>query len=464
MPLSEQLKLDLIRRFTPILYQDRDEPSYPVSPVDYVLSCALWSSQPPDHARLAWGVADGVERRPHLERGSISLGPSHELLGIEGHGEFWLDFAGWQDGPAVAADTENRRSAGALGSRALPAALKQPWFSADVWTFADFRDQRGAAEITRLFGLGANDVPDVLERTVINFQFLFPFHREPRARTTQSPDRDRFTGDYEGDWTSFAVIGRLIDGPAAVAEEFEPLLGAFGQRWRGTLPEFEDQASLRMFLRPWSSMVAVGDHPVVIAAPGTHNLYPPDVPSSSAGTIDLSWVPFGQRTSEPANGYATDAVEQPYSAIMSAKVLAGFALGGPVGLLVGIAAAEAEAEPAVDAGLYEPPKLEQDPAPSPPGDDPLSEDAVDLEKQAISAPADVASFPLVDLAMSEVRTWASEPELALVDGSYLLSLQAAGRYEGRWGVRCADDRFSIRTGMRLPDYRAQVIEALLTNG
>ena len=98
-----------------------------------------------------------------------------------------------------------------------------------------------------------------------------------------------------------------------------------------------------MFLRPWSNLLKVEDHPVVVAASGTHNLYPHDEPVAPNGTIKPTWLDFGQRTSEPANELVKDATEEPYAAVLAIKILAGLAVGGPIGLIVGAAASAAEA-------------------------------------------------------------------------------------------------------------------------
>ena len=57
MPISDHVKKELLQRFVPVLYLDRSEPFYPVSPIDYVQQSALWTSVPPDHPKDTSGAS-----------------------------------------------------------------------------------------------------------------------------------------------------------------------------------------------------------------------------------------------------------------------------------------------------------------------------------------------------------------------------------------------------------------------
>lgn len=484
MTIPHALKLELVERFTPMLYLDPAEPDYPVSPVDYVEHAALWSSVPPEHPKASWGVAVGAARRPLIEAGGISLDPAHDVRGasdpdgdgVPEHylgqrdddgtfpflrprvGEPWLDLAGWQDGSAVTASTKNLRT-----SDALRPPLRQPWLTAEVWDFEDLREQLGDDGLARRFGLGPADRPEPLAAlVVVAFHFLFPAHRQPRRLTALDPASDPYSGDFEGDWVSFAVLTRLRPAdrsrPPRV-DDFEPMYGGFGQRWRGTRVEHDDQAATRMELREWSTLARVDDHAVVVAARGTHNLYPHDAPTRPDGTVRPQWIEFGQSTSEPANAFARDTTEEPWSPVFAAKVLLGAALGGPLGMVVGIGAAAAEASWAEEEGLFDP---EVEAQPPPERDDPFADDAWDLERDKIGAPRSVAMPPFADPS-SEVRHWESDAQQALAGGSLLLASVPSQlpSYMGRWGVRVDRDPLSLRSGIRFPDWRAEVVDALL---
>lgn len=488
MRVPTDLKYALIERFTPLLYLDRDEPDYPVSPVEYVESAALWTSTPPDHVKSGWGKPAGADRVPLIEHKGISLNPAHDVEGTadpDGDGvpeyylghqdqerggypylapeywEVWFDICGWQDDDHVSAGSKNRRTD--PGPRP---SLSQPWFSADVWSTEELLEQLPPEQLAARFGLNPADRSEKIEGVVaVAFHFLFPLHRQRRRGTESDPDDDQYTGDYEGDWASFTVIGRLDTSlsETTTAGELTPLYGAFGQRWRGMSQDYEDLAAERLVLRPWASMLAVGDHPVVVAASGTHNLHPHDPPLHPDGTIRPQWIDFGLSQSEPANSYVRDSTEEPWSPVFAIKVLAGFLLGGPIGLLVGLAAVEAEASWAEEEGLFEPPKL--DPSPPPEQDNPLADDAADLEKQNVATPLGISTPPLIDPVQSEVREWEVTPEEALVDDLIVLAPYGSGHrpsYTGRWGVRCHEDQFLRRSGIRVPAYRALVIDAILT--
>ncbi|HEV7371365.1 hypothetical protein, partial [Arenibaculum sp.] len=132
------------------------------------------------------------------------------------------------------------------------------------------------------------------------------------------------------------------------------------------------------------------------------------------------------------------------------------------GAVVGGIAAAAEAAEAEKAGLYEVPDLDAAPAPDPPGDDPLTEDAIDLEKEKMGKPASAPHPPFFDPAQGESRDWACTADQALADGARVVAIQnGLLAASGRWGVRCDGDGFQIRSGLRLPAYRFHVVDALL---
>lgn len=458
MHLPRPLRIHLIEKFTPLLYLDVGEPAYPVSPADYAEHCALWSSLPPDHLKNNWGLPAGSDRQPLVARGNIQSQVPLPLA--QGH-ERWLDFSGWQDGTAVTPTSLNRRSAERPGTD-----LVQPWYSADVWGMDDLAQTLGPTALAARFGLDPADRPPQIDGVVVvSYHFQFPVHRQPRHLTTHPPADDPYSGDYEGDWTTFAVVTRApnVPGDALAVDDCVPIHGAFGQRWRPVAPDHAEHVFERMVLRPWGSVLKVGHHPVVVAAPGTHNLYPHDEPKNPDGTITIQWFDEGQRQSEPANNFARDSTEEPFSKVFALKVLAGFLLAGPFGAAIAGAAAGAEAADAEEEGLYEPPKLNPDPPPE--SDDPLGEDASDIEKDKIGKPQSVPVVPLADPRQSETRDWRSSPEEALLDDSLLLSPEGfpdRHGFDGRWGVRCTNDPVLIRSGIRFPSYRSQIIDALLT--
>lgn len=486
MALDRQVKIELVERFTPILYLDEHEPDFPVDATEYVERAALWTSTPPHDRKDLWGLPSGASRRPLIPKGGISLNPAFDTEGTwdpdgdgvdeyylghsDGQGypylsatdeevpgkELWLDLAAWQDGDGVGPGTENRR---ALGKS--PGILRQPCYKADAWTLDELREQLGNDGVSRRFGIGPEETPEVLRGlVVVAFHFLFLTHREARKGTAHPKETDPYSHDYEGDWSTFAVVCRADDPGEVSARGCRPLFAAYGQRWRTVAPDHEGYVPEQMVLKRWESVLSVDEHPVVVAAPGTHNLYPHDEPRNPDGTITPQWVGFGSSTSEPANSFVSDAVEQPAASLFAAKVLAGFVLGGFLGAIVGVLAAEAESDV---EGLYEPPKLDKPPVPSP--DDPLSEDASDLEKDKTAKPQGLDNPPLVDASVSDIRDWATSPRDSLIDDFLPLQQDLArggARFEGRWGVRCSDDPLLMRGGIRFPAYRLQIVDALLT--
>lgn len=483
MPLSERFKLELIEQYLPILLLSKDEPSLPVSIQQYVESAALWDSEPPNHPRSGWGQAAGSDRRPLIERGGISLNPAHDVKGMsdpDGDGvaehyiaeqvektypfldpngrELWFDNAGWQNETKVTPDTVNARAADDIN------VMAQPRYSAEVWSINELRAGLGDDAVIARFGLGPQDRPASLEGLiVIVYRFLFPVHRQPRKLTAMATAIDAWTGDYEGDWTSYAVIGH-VDGDlgTSTAAVFKPLFAAYGERWRGTTPDLPNSATERMMLKPWSEVLLADQHGVAMVAKGTHNLYSHDYPKTSAGSVETQWFDWGQTQSEPANSFARDAVQQPYAAVFALKIVAGALIGGPLGALAGVLASAAEGAWADEEGLYEVPEAGE---PGYPDNDPPFENKFDdpVGSDAVS-PDGVTDLPLFDPAFGILHHWANKPEEALMDGSLLFAPVMPAHlpsYAGRWGVVCSQDGFRIRSGMHFPDYRSQIVDALL---
>lgn len=492
MAFTQALRIALIERFAPIVFLHKDEPDFPVSPVDYLEHSALWSSTPPDHPRTDWGLPSGSGRRPLIPRSGISLNPDQDVggtadpdgdgvpehyLGERGAGgfpflkprslELWLDFAGWHDSRDVTAASTNQRTT--LERRR---ALRQPCFMAEVWTLKEWRDQIGPEEVLHRFGIAPNQEPQQLvDLAVISYYFLFPLHLQPRSTTALAAPDDPDTGNYEGDWTSFAVVVRVprCDCQDPAVDQFEPKYGAFGHRWRGAGRDFEEHALNRMVLRQWSSLVSVNDHAVVQAAHGTHNLYPHDAPTNDSGGIKPQ-EGFGDSLSGAGNKFVQDSVEQPgaagLAAVTALKIAAGWGIAGPFGALVGAIAAAAEAAAAEEEGIVDVPEVEPSDAPA---DGDLDADA-DSEESGLSTqsrvalPSGIGDPPFADAGQADIQVWSFGPLEALGEIAAPLLFPASPRsprFEGRWGVRCVDDPHRRRTGIRFPEYRHQVMDALL---
>src|SRR5688572_23557229 len=81
MAFTQPLRIKLLERFAPILFLHKDEPSFPVSPIEYVEHAALWSSSPPKHPKMDWGLPFGGGRQPLVPHGGMSLNPAHDVGG-----------------------------------------------------------------------------------------------------------------------------------------------------------------------------------------------------------------------------------------------------------------------------------------------------------------------------------------------------------------------------------------------
>lgn len=363
MPVPRDVKGDLVERFTPLLYLRDDDRDFPVDPAAYARAAALWTSRPPWHTRRDWGVAGSSpgERRPNVARGDLD--PDAFPPNVPGGREAWLDAGAWTDGEGVGAGTRNVR-AGSLE----PDTLAQPWFSSDVWMLGDLVASHGTEAMGARFGFGAEEVPDDLaDVVVVAFHFLFPLHRQPRADVALAPEDDPWTGDFQGDWTAFAVACRA---PAASpdgwsGEDCTPFAAGYGQRWRAFAADEDEQVFESVRLQPWADVQRERDHAVVRVAAGTHNLHPADVPTvTPTGGVKPAWIPWGVQQSEPANKVAREAAKSPWHALFAAKVLAGLAVGGVIGAIGGVLGAAAEASWAHEEGLYGEVELDPHPAPS----------------------------------------------------------------------------------------------------
>ena len=493
MPFTQSEKIALIERFAPILFLHEEEPAFPVSPIGYVEASALWSSTPPGHPKMGWGLPRRGARRPLIPHKGISLDPAHDTagtadpdgdgvpehyLGHSGRGTFpflnprglelWLDFAGWHDGHEVTASSANQRTT--LEARPL---LRQPCYTAEVWTIEEWRDQIGPQETLLRFGLAPQQHPPQLANlAVISYYLLFPLHRQPRPITARDPEDDPNTGNYEGDWTCFAVVVR-VSGHEQPSLSVEPVFGAFGRRWRGASRDFEEHSLNRMGLRPWNTLETVDDHAVVQASHGTHNLYPHDPPQTESGSIRPQ-EGIGDSLSGVGNSFVQDLVEQPGSAgmalVTAAKIAAGFAIAGIFGAIVGAIAAGAEAALAAEEGIVDVPELEMEGGGGSEGD--IDAEEIDSEESGLSTQSRVATPtgtvpPFADPDDADIQPWSCTAAEALGEVAAPLLFPAVPdhpRFEGRWGVRCVEDPQARRIGIKFPRYRQQVVDALLTQG
>jgi hypothetical protein len=83
----------------------------------------------------------------------------------------------------------------------------------------------------------------------------------------------------------------------------------------------------------------------------------------------------------------------------------------------------------------------------------------------VAVPVGIGDPPFADPGNADIQPWSFGPAEALGELAAPLlfpSSPQSPRFEGRWGVRCVEDPQARRLGIRFPQYRHQVVDALLT--
>lgn len=468
MALDDNQKAELIRRFTPVLFLKMGGDDLPVRPEAFLRRSALWSAVVPYDNKMLWGQGDNVTREPLIPRGNINLDPLDPMLLEEGV-ELWLETEGWARDNKVEPFTDNRTC---TPTNPFQPGIETPWFYAEVSDFSTILNWFEFQPAQQGLGLNYAEFQELASSLIwICYYFLFPRHIEngtlARADGSLEP-----SGNYEGDWTCYAVIARESAAPNFIET---PLFAGFSRRRRGASADFgTENLQEYMAIIPWEQVPSTEEHAGVKVALGTHNLYPLNSQQGEPGGVNPQWFDFGQSVSEPANNFVGSAVESPAghasSAVTLAKMLTGLAIAGPIGALVGAAAGAAEAT-SIHEEIGEEPELEPGEGAGPDyGDleDPRDGFQDDADTQAIVPLGQdhlVAALTGSPDGAAQISYWLDDGLETVVDrsrqGFWSDQLGGAHGFNGRWGVRCSDDPYNRRAGGQFPEFRLQILKQLV---
>ncbi|MBZ0296459.1 MAG: hypothetical protein K8L99_28110 [Anaerolineae bacterium] len=491
MPLTEEEKKQLIEAYEPILYFHPEEKFVPVRPEAYLQSAALWHSQPPSHNKTDWGNGGpGFPRTPIIPKGGISVNPADDLegsgdpdgdgvnewyLGHEEDGTFpylisnderelWLDLAAWADTDAVDDASLNQEC---NIERAQAMMGEEPLNSGKDWYYAEVQELNGIEDLLASLRKDGVDLGQLIreqfgEAWFIWYYFLYPIHEENFRRCEEVVGAGNH-GNYEGDWSAVGIIVRKpLTLPWEPGGTFpSPEWIGYSVRLRGVIENFLPTIRQGMLVRPWSDVRKLGRHAKIYVAEGSHNNY--SIPGDkNPPAVALGGIPIGDATCETTEEVDSavrdklaeleDTLDTVRDVVVTlAKVGVGFAIGGPLGAIVGGIAGLIEAASSGGGGSSEP-----------------VDDAVETEMERDHAategsyglvlkPADPA-FSIDDAAdATEVRPWAGDIQNRIVNReTQVWWPPTSGNdpgYKGRWGVMVQEDTFDRRSGQEFPDFR-----------
>lgn len=484
MELTRSAKRDLVARYMPILLMRATDIGPPLDPEVYVAQCALWSgSRPGLDDKVHWGIAAaGGRRTPHVARGSmgVDLLPLAETPGDvrQSVDEYWLDCAGWRADAEVGPATDNRQ--------ADPERLRTIFAASDAVVRAEVCDGAAWAALADagiaepLLGLTGTELSELLGRwALINYQMLFASHRGPAEGIF--PDGTRYGAeDHEGSWVCFSI---LLSAPAPDAALLEPRFAIFERRFRGKSRSLGENRIQRQFEAiAWNDVPRLASSVAVLAADGTHNLYPATVPASPSGTIAIqSSGGFADNVTDDVAAWVEEATEENWhtaAAVLGvtlAKMAAGAAIAGPIGAVGGLIAGVAEAGPIAEEIGHDPGPIEIDPSTTNPPEGELEEPEEETDGGLGTESIQIVAAGTIDTEAIEAllgtspvdirHIWAPrafEPVDRSAERFWPTYAGAhSSGYLGRWGVRCAEDPFNRRAGDLLPDYRVEVLRSVL---
>jgi hypothetical protein len=511
MALSQEDKIRLIQAYAPTLIFHPEEKFLPMRPEVYLQASALWSEQPveEDSKKGSWGNPNGrpdvFPRKPIIPRFGISVRPAEDVEGAsdpdgDGVGEWylghlnqlgvtpylksdgeralWLDFGDWEDAADVTDASQNAHANLAEVERRV---REEPTLSAARdWYYADVDDLDSLQNLLLSLDVAGGNLPTLLQQLygdvwVIWYYFFFPAHDSLLKDCEQRIDGGR-DGSYEGDW---AAVGVLVRKPNLLPwQHGTPFPTAervfFSVNLQGAARVLApDLFTHGMLAHAWNDVQKMDTHVRAYIAHGTHNGYRV---SGEQALIEpkLLGIPVEKYLCnavnavggvvDDVNNFVNDAGETAKDmGVMLAKALAGAAagnalpgIGAGLGALGGALAGLAEALASSSDDPSPPPTTGKDQGPPP----------APQQYGVVLTPPEVVQ-PLIindpdpdkNEAAIQVRTWAGEPAEHLVDRHS----QVWWDYQGAWGVRSTADKYGLRSGVPLPDFKKLLFRSLVVS-
>jgi hypothetical protein len=487
----------LVQRFEPLLHFHKDERFFPSDAKRYFEHCELW----PAIGDLSvnggiqrtlkdnWGSASGDHRVPLIPRGSVSVEAGEPGTFIDVTGLFvaddaleerFLNLAGWRGGDVVNATSENAyadfdkiatlyKSPEDGGDATLNASLG--WYHAEF-----FNDDRLRQSLSAGAWAPTNEVLTVLNDATKNpalicYYFFFPGHDEGLSGCL-GEDAATFWASCAGDWQCLAV---LLDRPNTDSD-YAPIFAGFTNRLFRAVGfiGLEPRVGMNSNVVEWGKLPAVGEHPMLFVAKGTHGFYAADVDA----TFILSSPddPSVQNCGVYEGVAGSNSNGDPYSVLVD-KVIAGAAwgaLGGAIlgGAIVGLVAGviegrfsnspyDLETEQGVPA-IDELPKGQFSRVMRPPGiSSPLAPDAQGpIWPRFTDDPNDPLTTFINGRRCSLIVGTQADPLSETSRPAWLPGFDGSSGFRGRWGNRVRRDPFSRRAGPHFPNFADMFLRAL----
>lgn len=497
--VSREKAIQLIRKYEPVLFLDKEEPDIPVHPGRFMEHSALWQAQPyrdpaGKHLRANWKplirkglltlnpakhnqpMADfpdelwRLDLNPSLEREDSKITPGDILLypgssavyqNNPQDGFLFLNFAGWSH--------ENLRRCDIDKSRNLYSNL--PSLTDGQYRFRYF------AKVLDLTGLQALllDIKDTMkgeswiqwltgfldDKWIIWYYFFFPVHDEGKTGIYS----------YEGDWTSVAVI---VEKPF-LADERPTYIGV-SHRTRGNCPEnlkyFQPIVDIiagpmqvfwqKMEVAAWDAVTkAPGTlHPRIYVTKGTHNLY------LSPGDHNPQELPvFGSFCEITAGGdeELTKIVNKVEDILSDAEVIAisavkFFSIPFPFNLIA--MACESNLHATGKQSPYQPPKEDREEKTPSEGDWGCIIKPAAMDRKLLFEPSEMERWGWDPVSQDQklnsldVRDWTGTDDEVLIREMDIWWPVVDGNtgYQGLWGTVMEMDSFEYRSGMPFPAF------------
>lgn len=354
---------------------------------------------------------------------------------------------------------------------------ENPIFLFYHYLFPTHEERLSTAELAALALALAREKPEASVREILEEFFTFDhqiFDTEGTDEVPPGTERARFgldTKSYAGDMQCVCVViptqgsdavGQVIL-PGDDAALPEPFVVGFGRRLRSLRFEVElgngQTTRTRQFMRSSMSFEAIGKHPVVYVAGGTHNFY------DSAGDdgvwpLNVGAAGFPLPTVSPDDAPPQDDGDlrkwASLTSIMKWLTLGPLAAALSTALEAG--SDESEVIPGSGASTDLPGHDASDSVPLGPDD----EGTVVIAPDGVMPASDNVRFWRQDVPDAD-RDAAELADILQADQAwwpYALDPLTNG-FEGRWGVDCTDDPFDARRGVFYPNFREKMVEGLV---
>ena len=487
----------LVQRFEPLLHFHKDERFFPSDAKRYMEQSELWpvvgdltvDNGAQRTLKENWGSLAGDHRIPMLPRGAIAaeagepgtfIDTSGPFVADDGLEERFLNLAGWRGGDVVNATSENGyadldriftlyNSAPADGGNAILAS-SQFWYHAEFFT-ADRLGNLLRSQIQQ-----GDAVLEVLNRiatdpALLCYYFFFPGHEE--GLTGCAGNAAISWASCAGSWQCLAILLDRVNPDA----DYEPKFAAVTNRLfraNGFIGQ-EPRVGMISNVLSWEKMPAVGEHPMLFVAKGTHGLY--------FSNIDQTFIMSAPDDPSVRNcgvyegiaGFDSDTGSSDLDSILLTKVLGGAGLGGVLGAIgpgaiVGLIAAAVEGDVAAQnlstsegaPASDELPQTQIGRVLRPPGVN--SPFAPDARGPIWPRFTDDPNNPLVTISggrrFSLIVGTAADPFGQSSRPAWLPGDDGSSGFRGRWGNRVTRDPFSRRAGSHFYDFANMFLRAL----